>query len=55
MRDISGSAGGMANYDISPTGDRFVMVEAPAATATTDAVTMVLVLNWFEELRTRMP
>jgi hypothetical protein len=55
MRDIAGSAGGVANYDISPAGERFVMVESPAATAGAAPINMVVVLNWFEELRSRVP
>jgi serine/threonine-protein kinase len=55
MRDIAGSAGGVANYDISPAGERFVMVESPAASAGAAPINMVVVLNWFEELRSRVP
>ena len=44
-------AGAVANYDIAPSGDRFVMVEERS-----DARRRVhVVLNWFEELRERVP
>jgi serine/threonine-protein kinase len=49
-RDASG-AGGVPNYDISPAG-RFVMVR-PVASAVQNQV--VVVLNWAEELRERVP
>ncbi|HUP51439.1 MAG TPA: LpqB family beta-propeller domain-containing protein [Longimicrobiales bacterium] len=41
-------AGAVANYDVSPSGDRFVMVEAPSRR-------VHAVLNWFEELRAHVP
>ncbi|UCC81839.1 MAG: protein kinase [Gemmatimonadota bacterium] len=37
-----------ASYDIHPDGDRFVMMTA------TESVSLVVVLNWFEELRRPM-
>jgi len=55
MRDVAGSAGGVANYDISPAGDKFVMLERPNATSAAPVVNMNLILNWFEELRARVP
>jgi len=43
-----------SSYDVSPDGKRFLMVKPPAASlAPTDQVTVVL--NWFEELRRRVP
>jgi serine/threonine-protein kinase len=42
------------SYDVAPDGKRFLMIKPPAgAQAPTDQVTMVL--NWFEELRRRVP
>jgi hypothetical protein len=41
---------GVANYDVAPDGERFVMVrEAPGSSRLT------LVLNWTEELKQRVP
>jgi Tol biopolymer transport system component len=55
--DMGGTAGGMADYDISPDGKRFVMVEEPKPTvsATAEIVRLQVVLNWFEELKARVP
>ena len=48
-----GSPGG--NYDIAPKGDRFaIIVDATAGTETTGQGIEV-VLNWFEELKQRVP
>ena len=54
-RDTGGASGGMANYDIAPNGEAFVMVE-DASSAGGSALTpqLYLVTNWFEELRQRM-
>ena len=55
--DIGGAAGGVANYDISPDGRYFVMVEEPAAASARPLQPMhlVAVLNWFEDLTQRAP
>ena len=51
----------MANYDIAPNGESFVMVEMPtAADASSPGVAVLsqqlyVVTNWFEELRERVP
>jgi Tol biopolymer transport system component len=46
--------GRYGNYDVAPDGRRFLMITAPAAPkAPTDQMTVVL--NWFEELRRRVP
>jgi hypothetical protein len=52
-----GGGGGVANYDVSPDGTRFVMVEEPRSTNGDAAEGMKLnvVLNWTEELRARVP
>jgi hypothetical protein len=43
-----------AAYDVSPDGQRFLMVEEPEqATATTQQINVVL--NWSEELKQRVP
>ena len=52
------------NWDISPDGKRFLMIKAstPTDEQSTDAETtkepprkIVIVLNWFEELKQRVP
>jgi hypothetical protein len=55
--DTGGAAGGVANYDISPNGQRFVMVEEPlsANDAAIRTVRLQVILNWFEELKRRAP
>ena len=37
------------NYDISPDGERFVLIRGSG-----ESNQLVIVLNWFEELRRRM-
>jgi hypothetical protein len=54
VRDTGGAAGGMANYDIAPSGDRFIMVE-DAVDDTVEPSRLHLVLSFFEELRARVP
>ena len=46
--------GGQANYDVSPDGQRFVMIQASEEQQ--EAVTQInVVLNWFEELKRLVP
>jgi hypothetical protein len=54
MRDTGGALGGVANYDIAPNGEAFLMVE-DASTAGTSVVApqLYVITNWFEELRER--
>ena len=40
------------NYDITPDGQRFLMVEGAEEGPPTE---IVVVLNWFEELKQRVP
>jgi hypothetical protein len=44
-----GSGSANPNYDVTRDGKRFVMVQAPATSSS-----IVVVLNWFEELRARL-
>ena len=44
-----GAGAANANYDVTADGQRFVMIQAPAA-----PTSLVIVLNWFEELKARM-
>jgi Tol biopolymer transport system component len=52
------SANQARSYDVSRDGQRFLMIkESPATDQTANAMpaSMVVVLNWFEELRQRVP
>lgn len=44
-------------YDVSPDGQRFLMIKeaAPVATSTATPASMVVVVNWFQELKARAP
>lgn len=52
--DTGGAAGGMANYDIAPDGQHFVVVEDQRQNDPAGARLQVI-LNWFEELKARVP
>jgi hypothetical protein len=55
MRDTGGAEGGVANYDIAPNGESFVMVEdASTAGAVVVSPKLYVVTNWFEEIRERL-
>ena len=43
------------HYDISPDGQRFLMLKADTADPNTTPANMVVVLNWPEELNARVP
>ena len=45
---------GVANYDVSPDGQRFLMLK-PSEQAATAPTQINVVLNWFEELKRRVP
>ena len=57
--DTSSALGGNSNYDISPDGQRFVMVEEPGPASARGGVSQTarlhLILNWFEELKAKVP
>jgi serine/threonine protein kinase/Tol biopolymer transport system component len=54
--DTGGALGGMANYDVSPDGRRFVMVaNADGAGGAPPPLQINVVLNWFTELQARAP
>ena len=53
MRKTGGAAGGMANWDIAPDGQSFLMVEPGGGPGAQPL--LYVVLNWFEELRERVP
>jgi serine/threonine-protein kinase len=43
------------NYDVSPDGQRFVMVQGSQTAGAVGPTELRLVLNWFEELKQRVP
>jgi hypothetical protein len=44
----------LPNYDVSPDGQRFLMLKDETQQATT-STQIVVVQNWFEELKRRVP
>jgi Tol biopolymer transport system component len=52
--DTTGYVGGGANYDVSPDDQRFVMVGEPEAANAPKPVRLHIVLNWIEEVKTRV-
>jgi len=44
----------IANYDVSPDGQRFLMLKPSEASEATPTQ-INIVLNWFEELKRRVP
>ena len=42
-------------YDVHPNGDRFLMVKSLGAASGPSAASLNVVLNWFEELKARVP
>ena len=50
---FSGNAG--RTYDVSPDGQRFLMIKDAAATTSSAPSQFVVVLNWFEELKRLAP
>ena len=49
------STGGRRTYDITPEGDRFVMIKVGAANDNDEPPQITLVQNWFQELNERVP
>jgi serine/threonine-protein kinase len=49
------AGGGGRTYDVSPDGERFLMIKADAAGDEAAAPELILVLNWFEELKRLVP
>ncbi|MCZ6750264.1 MAG: hypothetical protein O7E51_00365 [Acidobacteria bacterium] len=47
------SGGTRANYDVTPDGQRFVMVQLGEVGS--EATQINIVLNWFEEMKRRVP
>jgi len=45
----------VSNYDISPDGQRFVMVKEASDEGERSATQINVVLNWFEELKRLVP
>jgi hypothetical protein len=42
-------------YDVSPDGQRFLMIKFSAADQARGVNNLVVVQNWFEELKARVP
>jgi serine/threonine-protein kinase len=57
MYFLSGGASNGRTYDVSGDGRRFLLVKNPDAgnSATPTSATMTVVLNWFDELRSKVP
>ena len=53
--DNAGGGAGNPNYDISPDGAQFIFVEHDSATGVEGVAQITVVLNWFEELKARVP
>ena len=49
-----GASAGIRSYDVTADGRRFLMVQQKAR-APVGAAEMILVTNWFEELKQRVP
>ena len=41
-------------YDVSPDGQRFLMIKEVARGSSSTRAGMVVVLNWFEELKAKL-
>ena len=54
LDNSGGGAGGIPNYDIAPNGQRFLMLR-PEVESEQDTRQINVVLNWFEELKARVP
>jgi eukaryotic-like serine/threonine-protein kinase len=50
-----GNFAAASTYDISPDGKRFLMIKRVEDTPQTNPVTLVVVQNWFEELKRAVP
>jgi hypothetical protein len=48
-------SGNFYSYDVTPDGLRFLMMKESSAGDRSHPPNMVVVLNWFEELRRRVP
>jgi hypothetical protein len=51
----STASGGVANYDVSPDGKRFVMEEdsRPVNGPAVGPVRLLMIVNWFDDLKAR--
>ena len=43
------------SYDVSPDGEQFLMIKESGGEVTTAPQRFIVVQNWFEELRQRVP
>ena len=51
--NFQASSASIANYDVTPDGQRFLMIQVGAPDS--GATQINVVLNWFEELKQRVP
>lgn len=49
------TASTIPNYDVSPDGQRFLMLKPDAQSSFSAPTKIVVVQNWFEELKRRVP
>jgi len=55
---VTSASGDVPSWDISPDGKRFIMLKQAAADEKSSAETphkIIMVTNWFEELKERVP
>jgi hypothetical protein len=45
----------LRGYDVTPDGQRFVMIKQPADAGSPNLASMVIVVNWARELKSRLP
>jgi len=45
----------IANYDVSPDGQRFLMIKPDEQSSSSSPTQIVVVQNWFEELKQKVP
>ncbi len=55
LRAYYSSAVAGRSYDVSPNGERFLMIKAGGAGDDTPPAELILVQNWFEELKRLVP
>ncbi len=46
---------GATNYDVTPDGRGFVMIRTPTQSQSSGTTQVILVQNWFEELKCLVP
>ena len=49
------SANQTRSYDVTPDGRRFLFIKEAAQNAAATPASLVVVLNWFDEIRAKLP